>query len=62
MYERYRLVLKEPLLLVRGVVSRREGTLNIIITHVEPIAYTPPLPSPRSVDGSPGLPKSKDWG
>ena len=34
-YERYRLVLREPLLKVRGTVSWREGTLNIVLTHAE---------------------------
>jgi len=60
-YERYRLVLKEAVLLVRGVISKREGTLNIVVTHAEPIAYNRPLPSPGHVDGSPGLPKAKNW-
>ena len=48
-YERYRLVLKEPVLKVRGMVSRREGTLNIVLTHAEGIQVQK------------ALPKSKDW-
>jgi error-prone DNA polymerase len=30
-YEKYRDKLREPLLLVEGVVSRREGTLNVVV-------------------------------
>ena len=56
------LVLKEAVLLVRGVISKREGTLNIVVSHAEPIAYNRPLPSAGHVDGSPGLPKAKNWG
>ena len=37
-YDRYRLVMREPVLTVRGVVSRREGTLNIVVTHAEAVA------------------------
>ena len=61
-YKRYRLATREPVLLVRGVVSRREGALNVVVTHAEPILYSRRLPSAGSVDGSPGLPKSKNWG
>ena len=49
-YERYRLVIKEPVLLVRGVVSRREGTLNIVVTHAE------------SLESLRHTPKAKNWG
>jgi error-prone DNA polymerase len=49
-YERYRLALREPLLKVRGSVSRRDGTLNIAVHHVET------LKAPREV------PKAKNWG
>ena len=48
-YERYRLVLREPVLQVRGVVSRREGTLNIVLTHVE------------SIKGPRAVPVAKNW-
>ena len=48
-YERYRMELKEPVLKVQGVVSRREGTLNIAVTHVE------------SIDALRYVPKAKDW-
>jgi aspartyl-tRNA synthetase len=32
-YEKYRDKLREPLLLVEGVVSRREGTLNVVVSR-----------------------------
>ena len=49
-FDRYRLVLREPVLKVRGVVSRREGTMNIVLTHAESIGVPEELP------------KSKNWG
>ena len=49
-YERYRLILKEPVLLARGVVSRRDGTMNVVLTHAE------------SIDMLLHTPRSKDWG
>lgn len=49
-YERLKLIIKEPLLLATGTVSRREGTMNIVVETITPI--------PESV---PGL-HSKDWG
>ncbi|MBM3946489.1 MAG: hypothetical protein FJ315_03695 [SAR202 cluster bacterium] len=49
-YEPYRLVLEEAVLLVRGVVSRREGTMNVVVQRV------------RSVRGVRDAPRSKDWG
>ncbi len=33
-YDRLRLVLREPLLQVRGVVSRQESTMNIVVHQV----------------------------
>ena len=47
-YERYLLVLREPLLKVRGTVSRREGTLNIVLTHAEALQGPRDLPDARS--------------
>jgi error-prone DNA polymerase len=47
-YERYRLVLREPLLKVRGTVSRREGTLNIVLTHAEVLEGPRHTPEARS--------------
>jgi error-prone DNA polymerase len=49
-YARYRLVLREPVLKVRGKVSRREGTLNIAVTHAESL---------RSLRATPS---AKNWG
>ena len=48
-YERYRLVLREPVLIMRGEVSRRDGTMNIVAKHVEQ------APAARY------LPKAKSW-
>ena len=49
-YEKYRLVLREPVLMISGEVSRRDGTMNIVAKHVV---------SAKSLKY---LPKSKDWG
>ena len=49
-YKRYRHVIRAPVLLITGNVSHREGTMNVVVRHVEPIeglgAASPP---------------SKDW-
>ena len=37
-YERYRQVLKEPLVQVRGTISRRDGTMNILVSHAKRLA------------------------
>ena len=49
-FQRYRFVIREPILRVRGTVSRRQGTLNVVAEHIESInaAYT--------------LPPAKNWG
>ena len=47
-YQRYRHVLREAVLKVRGVVSRREGTLNIVLTHAEPLLTLDKLPESHS--------------
>ena len=49
-YERYRQVLKEPFVLVQGTVSRREGTMNIVVSHAQKLS------------GLEIAPKAKDWG
>jgi error-prone DNA polymerase len=49
-YARYRSELGAPLILARGTISRREGTLNVMITSAQIL---------RSVEAAP---KSKDWG
>ncbi|MDA1129356.1 MAG: DNA polymerase III subunit alpha [Chloroflexi bacterium] len=48
-FAKYRQVIREPLLVIRGQVSRRDGTMNIVTQHVEP------MPSMEN------LPKSKNW-
>ncbi len=49
-FEHYRLVIKGPVLKVRGVISRREDSMNVVVVSIESIAaaYT--------------LPKAKNWG
>jgi hypothetical protein len=48
-YEQYRLVLRESVLIVKGEVSRQEGAMNVAVKHV---ARTP---------GAQHLPKAKNW-
>ena len=50
-YEQYRHVIREPALLITGTVSAREGTMNVVIRHVEPLPNLGRASSP-----------SKDWG
>ncbi len=47
-YERYRMVLREPVLTVRGIVSRRDGTMNIALTHAESVTVPSALPEAHS--------------
>ena len=49
-YARLRHVLREPVVVVTGTVSRREGTMNIVVRAADVL----PVPSP--------VPPSKDWG
>ena len=49
-FERYRLVLGEPVLKVRGIVSRREDSMNVVVFHVE------------SIETAYDLPKARNWG
>ena len=49
-FDRYRLVIREPVLKVHGFVSRRDGALNVVVTHAEGIPFHQPLPA------------SKNWG
>jgi len=49
-YERYRLALSSPLVLAYGVVSRRDGTMNVLVTQAEAL---------QAIEA---VPKSKDWG
>ena len=48
-FAKYRQLIKEPMLIIRGEVSRRDGTMNIVAKHIEPMP---------SMDN---LPKSKNW-
>ena len=48
-YERYRNIFREQFLLVRGAVTRREGTLNIIVSEAE------------TIPGIERAPKAKSW-
>ena len=50
-YKRYRHVIREPVLLINGTVSHREGTMNVVVRHVEPLPVIG-----RSA------PPSKNWG
>jgi error-prone DNA polymerase len=48
-HHRLRLVLRESLLIARGVVSRQEGTINIVVQQA------------RRIKGLSDLPKAKNW-
>ena len=47
-FQRYRLVIREPLLKVHGIVSKRRGTLNILVRHVEAIPFSTALPPAKN--------------
>jgi error-prone DNA polymerase len=47
-FAKYRQVIREPLLVIRGQVSRREGTMNIVTQHVEPMPAMDHLPKAKS--------------
>jgi error-prone DNA polymerase len=49
-YERVKRIAREPILLCSGVVSHREGTLNVVVRTITPV--------PTDVS----MLKSKDWG
>jgi len=48
-YRQLRLVLRESLLIIDGIISRRDGTINIVVQNA------------RSLDYLKNPPKSKDW-
>jgi error-prone DNA polymerase len=48
-YQRLRLVLRAPMLEVRGMVSRQEGTMNIVVKQA------------RSLKGAHKLPRARRW-
>jgi error-prone DNA polymerase len=47
-YDQYRLILREPVLMIRGTVSRREGTMNIMVTHAESLHTLKDTPSSKN--------------
>ena len=48
-FAKYRQLIREPMVIIRGEVSRRGGIMNIVAKHVEP------MPTMNN------LPKSKNW-
>ncbi|MBI2909339.1 MAG: DNA polymerase III subunit alpha [Chloroflexi bacterium] len=49
-YQQYRLTIKEPLLLIEGFISRRDGTMNVVTQKA------------RAIGAEMRTPGSKDWG
>ena len=47
-YAQYRLVLREPVLMMKGKISRREGTMNITVTHAESLHTLKDTPSAKN--------------
>jgi error-prone DNA polymerase len=47
-FAKYRQIIREPLLIIRGEVSRRDGTMNIVTKHVEPMPAMDNLPKAKS--------------
>ena len=47
-YERFRQVLKEPLLLAEGTVSHREGTMNVVMSHAQAISSMEEAPKAKN--------------
>ena len=47
-YARYRQVLKEPLVQVRGTISRRDGTMNILVSHAKRLAEMIEAPTAKN--------------
>jgi error-prone DNA polymerase len=47
-YERYRLVLRESVLIVKGEISRREGIMNIAVKHMERARRAQYLPKAKN--------------
>ena len=47
-FAKYRQIIREPLLIIRGQVSRRDGTMNIVTQHVEPMPAMNHLPKAKS--------------
>ncbi len=49
-FQRYRLIIRETVLKVRGKVSRLNGSMNVVVSHVE------------GIEAPYALPKSRNWG
>ena len=47
-FAKYRQLIREPLLIIRGEVSRRDGTMNIVAKHLEPMPAINNLPKAKS--------------
>ena len=47
-YERYRHVLGEPLVIAQGKISRREGTMNIVVFHARALSSLAVAPKAKS--------------
>jgi len=47
-FAKYRQLIREPLLIIRGEVSRRDSTMNIVTKHVEPMPAMENLPKAKS--------------
>ena len=46
-FELFQTVIKNPVLKIRGFVSRKEGTFNVVAQYIESIPITHPLPTAR---------------
>jgi error-prone DNA polymerase len=47
-YEKYEQQFKSPFLLVKGRLSRREGTHNVVVTRVKPFSALDKVPESRN--------------
>ena len=48
-YQKLKLVLREPLIIVEGIISRQDGTINIVVKNA------------RSLNTVTNVPKAKNW-
>lgn len=47
-YAKYEYQMKSPFLVVKGRVSKREGTLNVVITHAKPFSVMDKVPQAKN--------------
>ena len=47
-FKKHRMDIKEPVLIIRGIISRREGTMNIVAQHIQGTQGLPHMPKARS--------------